>query len=405
MRPTPVWDRAACVWRVDLRTPWRLGRHVVDAPDPPGGLIEAVHAARDLLDALRAERGLSDPQLFLPATVARTLADAIHARLAEQVWGSAGGERWTRETCRLLLHELGHVPLDGFDAKTLWAYRDAIRARVGVKAMQSRLVVLQQILRWSSEPPRQWIPCVPPFPSPRLHADEVIHRALSKWIDEASFRATRARIYEHQTARNMLACDLRRAGGTGSLDEVRDVVERRRLYLSFAFYTGMRKHDLDEISDVYLSPELDCYWRYGRKTGIEVAAESICPPFLADIAAERHRLGRPWRVGELIAGGPWKNVCRVIETAATLAGVVKWNLRDARRSFVYHKALAGVPESHLVNLMGHKDSRMIHTVYLQLQPRLQRNEAGAAWPRNLSSVPGTGNARIIYLNGEGGQKG
>jgi hypothetical protein len=45
--------------------------------------------------------------------------------------------------------------------------------------------------------------------------------------------------------------------------------------------------------------------------------------------------------------------------------------------------------------MGHTDSKMIRSVYLLLQPRLQRDEAGAAWPKHLTAVPGTGDGRVL----------
>jgi integrase len=357
-------------------------------------LVEAIHASRDLLERLRAERAATGPQLSLPIG-GHVLERVIPEFLKERKWRSVGGERWTRETCDLLRKELGKLSLADLTVDALWAYRDERRKVIGPNAMQSRLIVLAQILAWSSEPPRKWLPFVPPMPSPKVNPDERITTPSTKWIDHPSFRATRARIYEHQTARNGLAVELRQAGLPCDAAAVRDLVERRKLYLSFAFYTGMRRHDLDEIDDSYLSIDFDCYFRHGRKTGVDVAAEAIPKPFKADVLAELRRLGRPFRSGERIAGGPWKNSCRVLETAARNAEVSKFNLRDCRRSFVYYKAMGGVEESKLVNLLGHADSEMIHNVYLLLQPRLQRDEAGAAWFEDVTVLPGTGDARIL----------
>jgi hypothetical protein len=398
MHPTPVWDGKA--WRLDLRTPWQLGRHVIHAEPPPAGLVEAIHLSRDLLERLRVERGLTDSQLVLPGTAGRTLATVIDEYLRVKKWKSCGGERWTRETCRLLKKEaLGSLELSVFASPSattvLWAYRDDLRERLGPRAMASRLVVLGQVLKWSSEPPRLWIPYVPTLPSPKINPDEKMCNPCMTWVDHQSFRATRVRLYEHRTARCGLAVALRIAKLPCDAAAVRNLVEQRRFYLSFGFYTGMRRHDLDEIDDSYLSPEFNTYFRYGRKTGVKVAAEAICKPFKADIEAELRRLGRPWFKGERIAGGPWKNSCRVIATAAANAGVDAFDLMTCRRSFVYYKAMGGLEMDKLVNLMGHADSEMIRNVYLLLQPRLQRDEAGAVWPDDLTVLPGTGAARIL----------
>ena len=296
------------------------------------------------------------------------------------------------------------MPPGGVDL--LLRYRDGLREGteakppIGPKAMKARLCVLRQILRWCTESPRRWLSYVPVFPSPkrRDNPDEVIARALTKWIDEASFRACRDCLYKGRSGKGGLARELRNRGVTSSdvaAAAVWDLICKRKLYLSFAMYTGMRAHDLDELDDACVSREFDVYWRHGRKTGIEVAAEEIPRPLLADIEFEIRRIGRPWRHGEKICGGPWKYAYRAIAVACRDAGVDRFNRMDLRRSFVYHKALAGVEMNHLINLMGHVDSAMIRQVYLQLQPRLQRDKAGAAWPEMLTHKPGTGDARIL----------
>jgi integrase len=397
--PTPVWDSGHCVWRVDLRAPWQLGRRTVDAPPPPAGLVEAIHAARDLLESLRARSALSDPQLSLPVH-GPTVDVACAAYVAEREYRGTSG-KWLRANRDLLCRELKGVPLaslvtpDG--ALRLLSWRDGVRGRgVGPLAMKDRLCVFALMWRWCAAPPRQWVYLMPVLPSYKTSEDEALRHPAVTWIDESTFRAVRAAIYDNRYARSSIAAELRAQGFlSAGAAAVRDYVERRKLYLSFAFYTGMRRLDLNGITDAYLSREFDCYFRHGHKTGIEVAAESICPPFASDIAAESRRLGRHWRTGELICGGPWFHATRVIAVAARKLGIQKFGLMTCRRSFVYHKALAGVSEPKLVNLMGHVDSKMVRAVYLTLQPRLQRDEAGAAWPKSLTSVPGTGDGRVL----------
>jgi integrase len=398
--PTPVWTDGK--WHLDLRTPWGFGRYVLDVGlAPPEGTVQAVHAAHAKLAEMRQR--FHGSQLDLPLlSDGKTVAEAIPLWLKEKRWRTVGGEDWTRQTAAVLLKELGQRSLRELDIDVLTAYRDARRAgtdgeAIGPQAMSSRLTVLRQALAWAAMPPRRWIPFVPPMPSPKVNPDEKITRALTKWVDEGTFRAMRGALYDHRAACSGILGELRDRGGACDAAAVRDLVEKRRLYLSFAFYTGMRRHDLNELTDADVNLDMRCYWRSGRKTGVERAPEAIPAPLMSDLLDERRRLGRPYREGEMICGGPWRHVARVMAAASKRVEVVEFNLMDCRRSFVYHKALAGVAEDKLVRLMGHSDSTMIRTVYLQLTPRLQRDEAGAAWPEQLTLAPGTGNARVIPL--------
>lgn len=401
--PTPVWTDGQ--WHLDLRKPWGFGRYTLDIIEPPpAGTVPAIHAAHAKLNEVRHKFG--SPQFTLPGmSDGPTVADAFPLWLAEKRWRTTGGKEWTRETVDLVRKELGPRTLLSLDVDALTVYRDGKRdgtfdgKKVGPQSMSNRLIVLGQLLRWAAEPPRKWIPFVPPLPSPKVNPDEKMVQALTKWVDEGTFRAARAELYAHQTAKNGLAVELREQGLPADAAAVRDLVERRKLYLSFAFYTGMRHHDLDELLDADVSLDMGCYWRSGRKTGIERAPEAIPRPLMRDLLTERQRLGRPYRTGELICGGPWKNAPRVMATASKRVAVERFNVMDCRRSFVYHKALAGVPEDKLVGLMGHKDSTMIRAVYLQLAPRTLRDEAGAAWPEQLTALPGTGDARILAFPG------
>lgn len=396
--PTPVWDSKGCVWRLDLRSPWRLGRRTVDAPPPPDGLVEAIHAARDLLESLRARDALTGPQLSLPVS-GPTVDAACAAYVAEREYHGTSG-KWLRANRDLLCRELKGVPLASLTtvggALRLLSWRDEVRGRgIGPLAMKDRLCVFAQVWRWAALPPRQWVTLMPVLPSFKTSEDEVLRSPAITWIDESTFRAVRAGIYDNPYARPAIAAELGAAGMPSHDLAIRRYIARRRLYLSFAFYTGMRRLDLNAITDAHVSRDFGCYWRSGHKTGVEMAAESICPPFAADIETECRELGRPWRTGELICGGPWFHATRVIAVAARRLGVQRFGLMTCRRSFVYHKAMAGVPEPKLVNLLGHSDSKMVRAVYLLLQPRLQRDEAGAAWPRSLTTVPGTGDGRIL----------
>lgn len=389
-----------------MRSPWGFGRHRLDVSEPPpSGLVAALHAAYAKLAECQATAGATDggSQLALPGTAGRTLAQACEGYVAERKYRGTAGQ-WVVSSVELVRKEVGSMSLVECSTKggadRLLRWRDEVRASGrGPHAMKDRLQAFALVWRWAAAAPRQWVTLMPVLPSWKVDETERIRAPAMKWVDESTFREVRKHIFDNDTARRSIWAELRRAGEPCDAAAVRAYIARRKLYLSFAFYTGMRREDLNAVDDSYLSVDFGCYWRWGRKTGAEVAAEAICAPFAQDIRAEVARLGRNFRAGELICGGPWWHGHRVLGTAAKAVGVSTFNLMDCRRSFVYHKAMAGVPEAKLVNLMGHADSKMIHAVYLCLQPRLQRDEAGAAWPAALSSVPGEGDGRVLRFPG------
>lgn len=414
-RPCPAWSAVDRVWKLDLRTPWKLGRHVLHCEPPPVGFADALHESYALLARLEAERP-HGPQLDLPGTAGRTVAAVLAAYLAERKYRKAGGRKWVTETAARVLEEIGDWPLAELippeGTKRLWAWRDrirregyerryatkAVRVAVGPRAMLDRMQVLRSALEWSMEPPRLWLPCLPAFPDPRLDESEPMGKPRDAWVDEATFRAVRDAIYSSNMGAGMMQ-ELCEQGLLGDSGTVADYIARRRLWLSFAMYTGMRHHDLDELTDQSASLAFGVFWRFGRKTSDEEAApEDLPPPLRADLEWERRRLGRDYFAGERIAGGPWPRATRVIAAACRRVGVPAFDVMTLRRSFCYHKDIAGVEEADLVRLMGHKDSRMIRRVYLQVPSRSKRNAAGAAWPEMATTAPGTGIARVLPIS-------
>lgn len=409
MYPTPVWHADKTRWRLDLRVPWDLGRHWLDAPPPPAGSELAIHLSYALLRQLEA-KAPAGPQATLPGADGRTFGDALREYLAWRTnvkkWRKKGGERWSREVARRLGRELGSRPLADFappqGGRLLLRYRDLCRGgglppQLAAKRMADLLVVIKQTLRFAAAADRGWLAACPEFPDARIDSEEVIRVARDKWIDEASFRAARAQLYEDFDGRRGLLTWLRKIDPAAGPEDLHALICARRLYLSWAFYTGLRRHDLDELTSANVSADGRRYARHARKTGARVTTEICPPPLRADIEAELRRLGRPFRRGELICGGRWKNVARVLATACRLAGVERFNLMDCRRSFVWHKAVAGVREEDCVRLLGHRDSRMIRAVYLQVLPASAADADSAAWPEPITDLPGTGPARVLSL--------
>jgi integrase len=415
--PTPRFTGGK--WHLDLRTPWNLGRYVVDAPPPPEGEQEARNQSwliflreRDRAAILSRETSPELPGLDGGMLFGAAVDAYLDYRANVKRWRRGGGERWTREVAARLKQEFGKRPLLDFappsGTRMLVTYRDLVRkgtveelARAGfgkplrAKRMKDVLIVLQQVLRFAAVADRLWLPSVPEMPDARIDSDETIRNALDKWVDEATFRAARDKLYADPVALHALLRELKKLRPSSTVADAHDLICRRKLFLSFAFYTGMRRFDLWAMDDKMVSPDLGRYRRFAHKTGADVSIERCPPPLLADLRVEQARLGRPWRRGEAICGGRWKNVARVMSAACDRVGVERFNLMDCRRSFVWHMALAGKPEADIVRLLGHTDSRMIRTVYEQHMPGAVVDETTGTWPEMVSVEPGTGPARVI----------
>lgn len=314
------------------------------------------------------------------SSLVHSCAEALDDWLRRRTWRTPGGERWTREVAGSLREQLGQLrvadfePPAGTDLLRAWRTRCRREIPIGPKRMEDYVTVLGQLLRDLLE--REQLRRLPRLPDPRLYTGEVIRPVVYRWINEETFRALRAEVLRAPQARAWL-------GG-------RDQVARRRLYLSFAFYTGMRRGDLNELVGASVSADLGLYLRKSTKTGRAPRWCKMPPPLLADVRAELERRGRPWRPGDLICGGRWKNVARVLDDGRRRLGISdRVNLRVLRRSFARQKVLAHVDERDLIDLLGHVDSRMVRQVYVET-PRELLDAAGEAWPDPPAPPPRKG---------------
>lgn len=78
------------------------------------------------------------------------------------------------------------------------------------------------------------------------------------------------------------------------------------------------------------------------------------------------------------------------------AGIEHVVIKDLRRTFCSWMAQAGVPELHVIRLMGHGSSTMVRRVYAHFDDSSFEHAVAA-----LPSVADTGRAKVISIN-EGG---
>ena len=396
-KPTPILRRGR--WTLDLR--WAgCGQRFLKTPGRPELEAAAIHEAYGLFHRLRAERGARavDQNALEGPSIRQVVAELLEQR----DYNRRGGERYVRGYAGQLVKRWGGTAVNQFEppsgTKLLRAWRDELAAEgLSPKTRRNYLNVMDQVLRHAAL--RSWLRSVPVKPRPTL-TEETLSSPDAPWYSETDFRALRAGLY--QGSDEAIAGWQRRQGQAVDVD---GHVARRRLYLSFAFYTGMHVYDLDHLVAEHISPDFGSYWRTNHKSAaVNPGAAFDCPEQLwIDVKAETARLGRPWHAGERICGGPWAEGSRTLrKTAARLGLPLEVNFRSVlRRSTVYELAIRGWSERECADVLGHVDEHMIRTVYRRVPLRL-RAPSKIPWDlassrRLLGGTPWTFRAKVLEL--------
>lgn len=411
MYPTPKRDRDE-KWFLDFRggaaaaLGVRPGRYSLGLPREATE-VEAVHATYRLVEKLRRE----GPQLPLPdvESTGPTFAQACdvleRARRRERM--SDDNSRYVFGYLKQVRAELGHYQLRAFEGTAgddvLIDYRNRlVDEGKGPKTRANRLNTAMQVLRRAQR--EKWLAYLPEKPCPCV-GKETLSAPIFSWYSETDFRALRADVFRQDVGLRKLFPDA----------AVRaDYIAKRRLYLSFSFYTGLHTADLDRLDDSQASPQIGAYERRNSKS-----AKCIAPTWLdmpeqlkLDCLSEFERLGRPWRTGEQICGGPWPESTRTLQAAAKRLGLPPYNHRVARRSCAREYCLRGWSERDVAEVLGHVDQRMVREVYARVPVRL-RSPTKIPWDiRSTREVLGgpTATGRVIRaefnrLSGRGSVQG
>lgn len=389
--PTP--EIVGGKWIADLRR-WGFGWHYVLGTALELNEIGAVHAAYSKLDELRRAR-LAEPgaQLDLPAGAPTSFAGALDEWEARKQYDTDGGRVYGQKYAQLVRRELGAYELAVFSGLVgedrLLAYLKSISG-LGARTIRNRFSVVSQVLRFAHR--RHWIAAVPLMPKMPARP-----QARHEWIDEPTFRAVRAAIH--------LVFGTQRGGVQLALGETPEGwTERRRVYLSWAFYTGAHNRDCDLLDDSHVSMDMGVYRRRNTKSAEHVADETfpMPEPLIDDLRRLLETLGREaWWCGEMIGGGEWKHADKFLARAQRELKVpgARLNMRVLRRSFIREMARRGLSERRIGDYVGHADtSNMIHEVYL-IAPKPPGHEV-SLWTRApLRGAPRTPNtvARVVQL--------
>lgn len=403
-KPTPVLRdiEGESRWWLDLRHPWKLGQHTLKTPGVPELLPDAIWEAKERFDRLRAAADARSAQALLPIG-GPTIRDVLKSRIDEREFSTEGGESWGGDCNKRILERWGSVPIAHFRGLQGYhhgrAWRDEMAAEpLSPRTRRNYLNELWGLLRYAVERECGWLDDVPRRPDPCLKG-ETLDQGSENWptYTEAEFRRLRAGLFEtHDHPGGLCHKIPDRAARL-------DYIERRRLYLSFAFYSGMREADLDALDDRSVAPDVGAYFRTGQKTRAKVAAFDMPEALALDVQAEVRRLGRPFRKGEAICGGPWRRASQTMQdTARRLQLPLPINIRSVtRRSCAEQYLMRGWTYQEVAHVLGQQSTAMLERVYMRIPPRF-RSPVKVAWDRESTArlargEAATGRASVLRI--------
>lgn len=386
-------------WVVDLRA-WNHGQRYTLGPDTLSR-EDALHLAYGALATLQGERmaeAATERDLF--SERAPTLfAAALDAWQQQKTYDGKDSERYGAEHTRLVRRELGAYKLADFSppgghARLLAYVRELERRGLSGRTLRNRFSILGQVLRFSVE--RGWLDQPPMMPRMPPKAGPVY-----RWISEVMFRALREELYKDVPLWRMTG----RRGEAGVVDEQTYAVfiARRRVYLSWLFYTGVHLRDADTASADQLFLDGHAYIRHNNKSRKSVPDEQfeMPEPLYRDLVELTEILGRPFYPGELFTGGPWRHAARQMGAAAkrlafpdTVTAVI------LRRSFAREMFLHGYSVRQVADRMGHTNERMLNEIYVRT-PRPEGHQKTRWVVTKTPHLPGPPNglARVFSLKG------
>jgi hypothetical protein len=322
------------------------------------------------------------------------MAELIDLYQAGRDYATDAGRQAVADLCKRLKRDLGHLAVAEFaapvGAQTLRRYRDRLWEE-GLKGKTVRNILgqLLGVLEWGQADARELTGPIPKMPDP-CRRDEILTNPRFEFFTESDFRKLREHAFD--------GCHLWASWHRkwkGDKAAISDYIARRKLYLSFAFYTGLHNYDLDRIRGEQVSAEMGRYERCNHKSAKRVRPAWFTMPeqLRLDVQAELDRRGLPaFPPRELICGGEWIGATEPLQNACKrLALSPPWTFRIARRSTAREYTVRGWSSAEIAAVLGHVDTRMVDEIYRRCDELGLVSPVRVPW--TCSSGPGGGPTR------------
>lgn len=377
MKQLPTCRLRGKVWTADLRRYGGGNYHALGLPEG-ASQIEVGAALQRAVDALQVAAKVSAPALPGIEAPGLTLGrkpdgtpGLVDLYLDERRrYGRLAGpaERYVASCCRRVSKALGHLTVAELAGDCGTAALERWKAQLWKDGKSHATVrnLLNQamaVLRWGQTGQRTLTGTLPEMPD-YVRPGQDFRTIRYDTLPEADFRTFREHLFDQ---------GVRELEGFYTVEGARDFMARRRLALSFSFYTGAHFTDADTLRGCYLSTDVGRYERRNTKSRrcVGPAVFDMPEQLQLDCVAELERRGIPrFPPDELVTRGRWGTWHHATRTFAAVTARL-WpdgsrvvpTFPILRRSTVWEYTVRGWRTHEIAELLGHVDDRMIQEVY------------------------------------------
>jgi hypothetical protein len=334
--------------------------------------LEVGFAVAEKLREVRVAGAVRSPELPGLERPGLTMHDLVDLYLDSRAddHDTKGGRGYVHDYAGYVRDGLGHLTVEQLSGKlgtvALKEWRGLLwRKKWCGRAVRNALNMAMAILRWGQEDERELTGTLPRRPRRFTETGKPMAEPCHAVMTEADFRELREHWADEGLHWGSLAkwCKIWRV-------DVADYVARRKLYLSFAFYTGAHPEDVNTLQGEHLSVDVGRYLRRNTKSARAVRPCPLDMPeqLQRDCEAELSRRGiLRFPPEELVAGGPWVRPTRSLGSMCKRlwpdGSRPRFTFQLSRRSCVWEYTVRGWSAHEIATVLGHVDDKMIQEVY------------------------------------------